>query len=300
MNQSIWERRQAVASRLGEPRPARPGRARRAGTTTSSPRRCASRTSTPRGCLQAALAAVVHVASGRPGFDLVLAGVGHGVRVRADADGEVHLVRDGGPGRARPAGAGTRPPRRRQRARLAALAALDPLRDRVAVPHSGPRTTRVGPSRVPHRPTTPLARPDTFRPHVLPDCSCRRPAGCARRKRRSHDLPAASRPGGRTLRHRLRGDARPDPGPGVHRLHRVQGAVQDPAAGPGHRRARPVRRDPEATTTPTSAPGSPPTPGTPTASASTPPWPTTSPTAPTTSPTATTLDQRRSRPPRRG
>ena len=92
MNQSIWERRQAVASRLeGHAQQERGALEELDATFTAASLRLED--VDPRGCLQASVASVVHVAAGRPGFDLVLGTVlGHGIRVRTDAEGHVQLT----------------------------------------------------------------------------------------------------------------------------------------------------------------------------------------------------------------
>jgi hypothetical protein len=90
MNQSIWERRQAVASRLeGHAQQEQGVLAELTTTFTAASLRLED--VDPQGCLRASVAAVANVAAGRPGFDLVLGAVGHGIRVRADEDGRVTL-----------------------------------------------------------------------------------------------------------------------------------------------------------------------------------------------------------------
>ncbi|GAA0306910.1 hypothetical protein [Kineococcus aurantiacus] len=90
MNQSIWERRQAVASRLeGQVKAERVVRDEFAGALAAASLDPAH--VDPDGHLGRAVAAVAHLAAGEPGYDLVLSlptGV-HGARVHADADGRV-------------------------------------------------------------------------------------------------------------------------------------------------------------------------------------------------------------------
>ncbi|MBB2902189.1 hypothetical protein FHR75_003020 [Kineococcus radiotolerans] len=92
MNQSlsIWERRQAVASRLeGHAQQEQDALGELAAAFVDA--QLSLDDVDPQGCLRAALAAVVHVAASRPGFNLVLGALGHGVRVQTDADGVVRL-----------------------------------------------------------------------------------------------------------------------------------------------------------------------------------------------------------------
>ncbi|WP_432542517.1 hypothetical protein [Kineococcus sp. SYSU DK002] len=90
MSQSIWERRQAVASRLeGHAQHERDVLTEL--TTTFTAASVPLEDVDPRGCLRASVAAVAQVAAGRPGFNLVLGAVGHGVRVQADENGHVTL-----------------------------------------------------------------------------------------------------------------------------------------------------------------------------------------------------------------
>jgi hypothetical protein len=91
MNQSIWERRQAVASRLeGHAQQEQDVLGELSTTFTAAAVRLED--ADPNGCLRAAVAAVVHIAEGRPGFNLVLGAVGHGIRVQTDDDGVVQLT----------------------------------------------------------------------------------------------------------------------------------------------------------------------------------------------------------------
>ncbi|WP_432509737.1 hypothetical protein [Kineococcus sp. SYSU DK001] len=90
MNQSIWERRQAVASRLeGQAQQERSVLTELTATFTAASLRLED--VDPRGCLRASVAAVAQVAAGRPGFNLVLGAVGHGIRVQSDEHGDVTL-----------------------------------------------------------------------------------------------------------------------------------------------------------------------------------------------------------------
>jgi hypothetical protein len=93
MNQSIWERRQAVASRLGET-------VRQERTVRDDLVAVLAQASLvlddvdPHGHLAAAVTSVAHGAADTPGSAVVLglpAG-GHGVRVESGPDGRVRLV----------------------------------------------------------------------------------------------------------------------------------------------------------------------------------------------------------------
>ncbi|MEZ0494430.1 hypothetical protein AB2L28_19505 [Kineococcus sp. TBRC 1896] len=92
MNQSIWERRQAVASRLeGHVRTERA--VRDEFETALAAASLDARDVDPDGHLGRAVAAVAHLAAGAPGFDVVLglASGDHGVRVQAGADGRAQV-----------------------------------------------------------------------------------------------------------------------------------------------------------------------------------------------------------------
>jgi hypothetical protein len=90
MSQSIWERRQAVASRLGE-HAQHDQDVLAEVVTTFAAASLRLEDVDPRGCLRASVAAVAQVASGRPGFNLVLGAVGYGIRVESDEQGHVLL-----------------------------------------------------------------------------------------------------------------------------------------------------------------------------------------------------------------
>jgi hypothetical protein len=92
MNQSIWERRQAVASRLeGHAQQVQGVLAELTSTFAAASLRLED--VDPHGHLRAAVSAVAHAAPGRPGLDVVLGGGagGHGVRVQVADDGSVAL-----------------------------------------------------------------------------------------------------------------------------------------------------------------------------------------------------------------
>jgi hypothetical protein len=92
MNQSIWERRQAVASRLeGHVRQERI--VRDEFETALAAASLDARDVDPDGHLGRAVMAVAHLAADTPGFDVVLglSSGGHGVRVHAGPDGHAQV-----------------------------------------------------------------------------------------------------------------------------------------------------------------------------------------------------------------
>ncbi|WP_432565283.1 hypothetical protein [Kineococcus sp. SYSU DK003] len=93
MNQSIWERRQAVASRL-EGHVQHQDTVRAELTSSLAAASLCPEDVDPHGHLSAALSTLAHVATAHPGFDLLLAvpaAGGHGLRLRSDESGAVHL-----------------------------------------------------------------------------------------------------------------------------------------------------------------------------------------------------------------